>query len=58
MWPVRFARDVSTCWNSTYKLLCQSDEYKELLYDFMRYNISSIILHPLNRIYALKFVNY
>ena len=43
---VRFSRDVSTCWNSTYKLLCQSDEYKKLLYDFMRYNVRSIILHP------------
>ena len=43
---VRFAHDVSTRWNSTYKLLCQSDEYKELLCDFMHYNVSSIILHP------------
>ena len=43
---VRFAHDVSTRWNSTYKLLCQSDEYKELLCDFMRYNVSSIVLHP------------
>ena len=45
MWPVRFARDVSTCWNSTYKLICQSDEYKELLCDFMCYNVSFIILN-------------
>ena len=46
MRSVRFSRDVPTRWNSTYKLLCQSDEYKELLCDFIRYNISSIILHP------------
>ena len=46
MRSIRFSRDVSTHWNSTYKLLCQSDECKELLYDFMRYNVSYIILHP------------
>ena len=46
MWPVRFARDVSTCWNSTYKLICQSDEYKELLCDFMSYIVNFIIFHP------------
>ena len=38
--------DVPTRWNSTYKLLCQSDECKKLLCDFMLYNVSSIILHP------------
>ena len=43
---IKFARDVPTRWSSTYKLLCQSDEYKELLYDFMRYNVSSTILYP------------
>ena len=43
---IRFSRDVSTRWNSTYKLLYQSDEYKELLCDFIHYNVSSIILHP------------
>ena len=43
---IRFSRDVPTRWNSTYKLLCQSDEYKDLLCDFMHYNVSSIILHP------------
>ena len=45
MRPVRFSRDVPTRWNSTYKLLCQSNEYKDLLYDFMRYNVTLIILH-------------
>ena len=45
MQPVRFTRDVPTHWNSTYKLFYQSDEYKVLLCDFMRYNVSSIILH-------------
>ena len=39
---IRFSCDIPTHWNSTYKLLCQSDEYKDLLCD----NISSIILHP------------
>ena len=43
---IRFSRDIPTHQNSTYKLLCQSDEYKELLCDFMRYNVSLIILHP------------
>ena len=43
---VRFVHDVPTHWNSTYKLLYQSDEYKDLLCDFMGYNVSSIILHP------------
>ena len=42
---VRFSCDVSTRWNSKYKLLCQSDEYKELLCDFIYYNVSSIILY-------------
>ena len=49
MLGVRFSRDVSTYWNSTYKLLCQCDEYKKLLYDFMRYNVSLIILHHTQR---------
>ena len=44
MCGVRFSRD--TRWNSTYKLLCQSDEYKDLLCAFMCYNVTSIILHP------------
>ena len=46
MYGVRFSLDVLTRWNFTYKLLSQSNEYKELLYDFMHYNINSIILHP------------
>ena len=45
MWLVRFARNVPTHWNSTYKLFCQSDKYKYLLCDFMRYNVSYILLH-------------
>ena len=43
---VRFVHDVLTYWNFTYKLLCQSDEYKVLLCDFMYYNVNSIILYP------------
>ena len=46
MQPIRFACDVPTRWNSTYKLLCQSNEYKELLCDCIFYNVSSIIFHP------------
>ena len=46
MGGVRFSRDIPTRWNSTYKLLCQSDEYKDLLCDFMCYNVTLIILHP------------
>ena len=46
MHGVRFSCDIPTYWNSAYKLLCQSDEYKDLLCDFMRYNVRSIILHP------------
>ena len=45
MHGVRFSHDVLICWNSTYKLLCQSDEFKNLFCDFMRYNVTSIILH-------------
>ena len=56
MCGIRFSRDIPTRWNSTYKLLCQSDEYKDLLCDFMRYNVSLYTL--LNGICVLKFVNY
>ena len=45
MRSLKFSSDILTRWNSTYKLLCQSNEYKELLCDFMRYDISSIVLH-------------
>ena len=31
MRPVRFSHNVPTHWNSTYKLFCQFDEYKEML---------------------------
>ena len=45
--PRKFSRDVLTCLNSTYKLLCDSDDYKKkLLCDFMQHNISNIILYP------------
>ena len=44
---VRFSRYVSTRFNSSYKLLYQSDEYKELLCDFMHYNVNFIVLHPI-----------
>ena len=49
MQPIRFSRDVLIRWNSMYKLLCQYDEYKDLLCDFMRYNVSLIIFHHTQR---------
>ena len=52
---VRFERDVLIHWNFTYKILCQSDEYKVLLCNFMRYNISSIILHLMQWHMCSKF---
>ena len=55
---IRFSRDVPTRWNSTYKLLCQSDEYKicyVILYVIMLVQLFYILL---NGICVLKFVNY
>ena len=43
--PKRFSRDVSTCWNLTYELLINNNDYKELLYDFIANNISDINLY-------------
>ncbi|KAL5775817.1 hypothetical protein ACOSP7_013374 [Xanthoceras sorbifolium] len=43
--PIRFSRDVSTRWNSTYKLLCESYDYRELLVRFMQHNVSSVNLY-------------
>ena len=57
MHGVRFSRDIPTRWNSKYKLRCQSDEYKDLLCDFMRYNVQLFCI-LVNGICALKFVNY
>ncbi|KAK3229790.1 hypothetical protein Dsin_001671 [Dipteronia sinensis] len=42
--PINFSRDISTCWNSTYKLLSESVEYNELLVSFITYNVPSISL--------------
>ncbi|KAK3211844.1 hypothetical protein Dsin_016550 [Dipteronia sinensis] len=36
--PIRFSRDVPTHWNSTYKLLFESYDYRDLLVSFMKYN--------------------
>lgn len=44
--PIRFSRIIPTRWKSIYKLLCKSDEYKELLCDFMICNSTDIILQP------------
>jgi len=46
MRPKRFPRNVLTCWNSTYKLLNDSNNYKELLCDFIANNINDINLYP------------
>ncbi|KAL5771553.1 hypothetical protein ACOSP7_015707 [Xanthoceras sorbifolium] len=43
--PIRFYRDVPTRWNSTYKLLCESYEYRELLVRFMQHNVNTINLY-------------
>ncbi|KAK2634305.1 hypothetical protein Ddye_029097 [Dipteronia dyeriana] len=42
--PIKFSRDISTHWNSTYKLLNESVEYKEILVSFITYNVPSISL--------------
>ncbi|KAK3222925.1 hypothetical protein Dsin_009950 [Dipteronia sinensis] len=39
--PIKFSRDISTRWNSAYKLLSESVEYKELLVSFITYNVPS-----------------
>ena len=44
MHPIKFSRDITTRWNSTYKLLNESVEYKELLVSFITYNVPSISL--------------
>ena len=44
--PRRFSRDVPTRWNSTYELLNQSFEYKDLLYAFISTNVPQLELLP------------
>ena len=44
MRPKRFPLNVPTCWNLTYKLLNNSNDYKELLCDFIANNINDINL--------------
>ena len=44
MHPKKFSRDITTRWNSTYKLLCESVEYKEILVSFITYYVPSISL--------------
>ncbi|KAL5738266.1 hypothetical protein ACOSP7_031027 [Xanthoceras sorbifolium] len=46
--PIRFSRDVPTRWNSKYKLLCESYDYRELLVRFMQHNVSSVNLYAHN----------
>ncbi|KAK2659424.1 hypothetical protein Ddye_005957 [Dipteronia dyeriana] len=42
--PIKFSQDINTRWNSTYKLLDESVEYKEILVSFITYNVPSISL--------------
>ncbi|KAK3221214.1 hypothetical protein Dsin_008239 [Dipteronia sinensis] len=42
---IRFPRDVPTRWNSTYKLLARSYEYRDLLVTFIQYHVSHINLY-------------
>jgi len=44
MHPKKFSRDIVTRWNSTYKLLSESVEYKDLLVSFITYNVPNISL--------------
>ena len=44
MRPIKVSRDITTRWNSTYKLLNENVEYKELLVSFITYNDPSISL--------------
>ena len=41
---IKFARDVPTRWNSTYKLLAQSYEYRDLLVSFIQFHVPTIEL--------------
>ena len=41
---IKFSRDVPTRWNSTYKMLAQSYEYKDLLVSFIRFHVPTIQL--------------
>ena len=41
---IKFARDVPTRWNSTYKLLAQSYEYRDLLVSFIQFHVPNIQL--------------
>jgi len=43
--PIKFARDVPTRWNSTYKLLAQSYEYRDLLISFIQFHVPNIQLY-------------
>ncbi|KAL5844173.1 hypothetical protein ACOSQ4_010131 [Xanthoceras sorbifolium] len=43
--PIRFSRDVPTHWNSIYKLICESYEYRELLLRFIQHNVNTINLY-------------
>ena len=42
---VRFSHEVPTCWNSTYKLLARSYDYRDLLVSFIQFHVSHINLY-------------
>ena len=42
---VRFPRDVPTHWNTTYKLLAQSYNYRDLLVSFVQIHVSHVDLY-------------
>ena len=44
--PKRFPKNVPTRWNSTYELLNESFDYKDLLCSFISQNVPQIILYP------------
>ena len=44
MRPKKISRDITTHWNSTYKLLNESVKYRDLLVFFITYNVPSISL--------------
>ena len=55
--PKRFPKDVPTRWNSTYELLNESFDYKDLLCSFISQNVPQIILYPQHWDICSKILN-